>query len=164
MRDHDSSAQGDLAGAAARPLAELVPHEGAALLLDRIESADARSLTASLTVRPGTAFSHEDGSLAGWAGPEIMAQAVSAFSTLTSSRNGRPAVGLLLGARAYRSRLATFAAGARLEVDITESTRDEEGGGVFDCRIRIGVEVVADGRLTVFEPVDPWAVLQDQAG
>jgi len=164
VREPDTSGLESLDGAAGRPAGELVPHQGAALLLDRIESADAGMLTASLTVRPGTAFSNDDGSLAGWAGPEIMAQAVSAFSTLTSGREGGPAIGLLLGARDYRSRLNAFPAGTRLEVSVTESTRDQDGGGVFDCCIRLGAEIVADGRLTVFEPVDPWAILQAQSG
>lgn len=142
--------------------AELVPHQGEALLLDRIESADAGGLVASLTVRTGSSFNLPNGALAGWAGPEIMAQAVSAFATLRAGRPWNAKPGLLLGLRAYRSETAEFPPGARLAVEVRESTRDAEGRGVFDCCIRMNEELLASGTLTVFQPDNAWEILREQ--
>jgi predicted hotdog family 3-hydroxylacyl-ACP dehydratase len=142
--------------------AELVPHHGEALLLDRIESADAGGLVASLTVRTGSSFSLPSGSLASWAGPEIMAQAVSAFATFHAGRPWNAKPGLLLGLRAYRSETGEFPPGACLAVEARESTRDAEGRGVFDCRIRMNDKLLASGTLTVFQPDNAWEILREQ--
>jgi predicted hotdog family 3-hydroxylacyl-ACP dehydratase len=144
-----------MSGALPTP-AEVIPHQRDAVLLDAILHADEERVTASLTVRPGTAFSDENGNLPGWVGPEIMAQAVAAFAGCRSlRRRGETAeIGLLLGIRDYTSTVALFAGGEQLMVDGVRSSEDEQGRGVFDCRIlRAGV-VVAAGTLTVFEPTD----------
>lgn len=142
--------------------AELVPHQGEALLLDRIESADAEGLVASLTVRTGSSFSLPNGSLASWAGPEIMAQAVSAFATFHAGRPWNAKPGLLLGLRAYRCETEEFPRGACLAVEARESTRDADGRGVFDCRIRMNEKLLASGTLTVFQPDNAWDILREQ--
>lgn len=132
--------------------AEVIPHRGEVVLLDRIESADDVSLVATLIVRSGSPFSLPSGALASWSGPEIMAQAVSAFATLHSGRPWKPKPGLLLGLRTYRCEADEFQPGACLTVEARESTRDAEGRGVFDCCIRTGGETLAIGTLTVFQP------------
>ncbi|MBF8291994.1 MAG: 3-hydroxylacyl-ACP dehydratase [Steroidobacteraceae bacterium] len=142
--------------------AELVPHQGEALLLDRIDSADSGGLVASLTVRSGSPYSLANGALAGWSGPEIMAQAVSAFATLHAGPPWSPKPGLLLGLRAYRSEAEEFPPGACLAVEARESTRDAEGRGVFDCRIRMNEKLLASGTLTVFQPDNAWEILREQ--
>ena len=142
--------------------AELIPHQGEALLLDRIEAADADSLVASLTVRTGSPYSLPSGALASWSGPEIMAQAVSAFATFHTGRPWSPKPGLLLGLRAYRSEIDDFPPGARLAVEARESSRDAEGRGVFDCFIRMNEKLLASGTLTVFQPDNAWEILREQ--
>ncbi len=144
------------------PPHRVLAHGPDATLLKTIESIGAGSLTASLVVGPGTPFSAADGSLAGWAGPELMAQAVSAFANLEATAGGEPAIGLLLGIRDYRCSVEGFRSGSRLDVEIVESSRDDEGRGVFDCRILDSGRILAEGRLTVFRPDDPWSVLDGQ--
>jgi len=136
--------------------ATLIPHKRDAVLLDEILHADATRLTAAVTVRPGTAFSDAAGNLAGWIGPEIMAQAVAAFAGCRSLRErGETAeIGLLLGIRDYESGVAEFRAGDQLRIEVVRSSEDEEGRGVFDGSISIAGTVVAAGTLTVFEPKD----------
>lgn len=135
---------------------DLTRHRGIAALLDEICRDDESSLAARLTVRPGTAYSDQLGNLPAWAGPELMAQAISALSGLRSLRRcGQPAaIGLLLGVRSYRAAVAEFRPGEVLDVEVTESSEDEDGMAVFDCRIRRAGEVVASGVLTVFQPPD----------
>jgi predicted hotdog family 3-hydroxylacyl-ACP dehydratase len=136
--------------------ADLIRHRGDALLLDEISCGDDKRLEARVLVRPGTAYSDHAGHLPAWAGPEIMAQAISALSGLRSLRaHGHPApIGLLLGVRSYRASVGEFRCGEALEVEVTESSEDEDGMAVFDCRICRAGDVVASGRLTVFQPAD----------
>ena len=136
--------------------AALLPHGHDAVLLDEITLAEEDRLTASLVVRPGTAFSDAGGNLPGWVGPEIMAEAISALSSYRSlNRHGRAAgIGLLLGVRGYTATAGEFHPGARLDVEVVESSEDEEGRAVFDGIIRSGGRVVASGTLTVFQPAD----------
>jgi predicted hotdog family 3-hydroxylacyl-ACP dehydratase len=142
------------------PVARLLPHEGAAVLLEEVAALREDGLSAWFIVRPGTAFSEPDGSLAPWAVPEVMAQAVSAFGNLTSARAPSRDIGLLLGIRACRIEAGAFAAGSRLRVEVTESTREEDGRGVFNCRIMRGDSIVAEARLTAFQPDDPGVSLE----
>jgi predicted hotdog family 3-hydroxylacyl-ACP dehydratase len=136
--------------------ATLLPHTGDAVLLDEIRNVSAHRLDASLRVRPGTAFSDAAGCLPGWVGPEIMAQAIAALSGHRSlAAHGRPAaIGLLLGVRSYETAVAEFRPGEALSIEVIESSADETGQAVFDCRIHRADEVLAVGTLTVFQPAD----------
>ena len=132
---------------------KLVPHCGEALLLEAIDAVRPDGLSASLVLREA---------LPAWNGPEVMAQAISAFATWRRGPPYRPKPGLLLGVRIYRSEVAEFERGSRLTVDVSESTRDGMGGAVFDSRLRMGDRQVADGMLTVYEPEDVVATLAEQ--
>lgn len=135
---------------------EITRHRGSAALLDEICREDERSLEARLVVRPGTAYSDRHGNLPSWAGPELMAQAISALSGLRTLRqHGQPAaIGLLLGVRSYRVTVEEFRPGEVLDVEVVASSEVEDGMAVFDGRIRRAGEVVATARLTVFQPPD----------
>ena len=147
-------------------LATLLPHRNDALLLDAITAVDAGHLQARLAVRTGTAFSDAQGSLPAWVGPEIMAQAIAAFSGQRSMREcGRPAaIGLLLGIRSYACTVADFRCGEMLLIDVRESSEDEAGRAVFDGTITRDGIVVASGRLTVFQPPDDSFLEREMAG
>ena len=136
--------------------AAAIPHKHDAVLLSEILYADGDRVTAVATVRPGTAFGDAGGNLPGWVGPEIMAQAVAAFSGCRSLRDrGESAeIGLLLGIRDYESVLTEFRVGDELRIEVVRSSEDEEGRGVFDCSMSMAGAVVAAGTLTVFEPKD----------
>jgi len=136
--------------------AMLVPHAGDAVLLDEILSVSEHRLEARLVIRPGTAFSDGSGCLPGWVGPEIMAQAIAALSGHRSLvAHGRPAaIGLLLGVRSYEMSVPEFRPGEALAVEVIESSEDEEGRAVFDCRICGEGQVLASGTLTVYQPAD----------
>lgn len=136
--------------------AELLPHRHDAVLLDVITGGEGDRLTASLVVRPGTAFSDASGNLPGWMGPEIMAEAIAALSGYRSLKaKGRTAgIGLLLGVRGYTATAGEFHPGEQLDVEVVESSEDEEGRAVFDGTIRRDGQVVASGTLTVFQPAD----------
>jgi predicted hotdog family 3-hydroxylacyl-ACP dehydratase len=143
----------------------VVPHRGRALLLDALLHADEDRLTALVEVHPGSDFSAPDGSLPGWVGAEIMAEAIAAFAGCRSLRlKGRTAdIGLLLGIRDYRSVVTSFVPGERLTVEVVRSSEDEAGRGVFDCRILCAGRAVATGMLTVFQPPDESFLAAERA-
>lgn len=151
--------------AQSRRPADLTRHRGSAALLDEICREDDGRLEARLVVRPGTAYSDRSGNLPAWAGPELMAQAISALSGLRSLRErGRAAaIGLLLGVRSYRSAVEEFRSGEALDIEVIESSEDEHGMAVFDGYIRRAGELIASGVLTVFQPPDDSFLERERA-
>jgi predicted hotdog family 3-hydroxylacyl-ACP dehydratase len=137
-------------------LTDLIPHRGDVVLLDEVLSVCDDRLEARVRVRPGTAFSDPSGDLPGWAGPEILAQAIAALSGYRwRQTRGRAApIGLLLGVRSYESAQGEFRQGDTLHVEVVESTEAEDGRAVFDGRICRGGQIIASGALTVFQPPD----------
>ena len=143
----------------------VLPHRSNALLLESMLEADDARATASLVVRPDTAFSAPDGCLPGWIGIEVMAEAVAGWAGCRSLRQaGRAAeIGLLLGVREYRATLESFPVGLRLVVEVVCSSMDSDGRGVFDCRILSGGTCVAAAILTVYQPVDDSFIQAERA-
>jgi predicted hotdog family 3-hydroxylacyl-ACP dehydratase len=133
-----------------------MPHRLDAVLLEEITAADEHRLAARLVVRPGTAFSDAAGNLPGHVGPEILAQAIATLSGYRAlrARSGSPEIGLLLGVRSYRTTASEFQPGDELDVEVIESSEDEEGRAVFNGTISRAAQVVASGTLTVFQPRD----------
>lgn len=142
------------------PVTGLIPHDGPAVLLRTVESFNERELTATAVIDAGSGFQEPDGSLPGWAGPELMAQAVSALGTL---QNGQPpAIGLLLGVREYHSRVDRLRTGTLVVIHVRESSSDDQGRGVFRCRLTVAGTVVAECILTAWRPCDLREVLEGQ--
>jgi predicted hotdog family 3-hydroxylacyl-ACP dehydratase len=142
--------------------AEVIPHTGSCVLLDALLSADEHHLAARARITP-TPYSAPDGSLPGWAGVEIMAQAVSAYAGCKALDAGEPIrPGLLLGTRGYRCAEPVLAAGRQFEVMVRASTIDAEGLGVFDCELTADGALFASGTLTVFQPEDATRFVEEQ--
>ncbi|EJM29419.1 MULTISPECIES: hotdog family protein [Pseudomonas] len=134
------------------PLAELLPHAGDMILIDRILSFDDEQIHTTLTVRPGGLFSLPDGSLPAWVGVELMAQSVAAFAGCHARQKGNPVeLGFLLGTRKFECNVAAFPVGSELTIHGLRSLEDDNGMGVFECHINApGIE--ASARLNVFRP------------
>jgi predicted hotdog family 3-hydroxylacyl-ACP dehydratase len=141
---------------------DVIPHTGSCVLLERLLAADESHLRADVRIGR-TPYSQPDGSLPGWCGLEIMAQAVSAYAGCKALAKGDPIrPGLLLGTRAYSCDANALPAGAAYEVEVVVSTMDPDGLGVFDCVLRDGTTTIATGTLTVFQPEDATKFLQEQ--
>ena len=140
----------------------LVPHQGDALLLDCIDAVRPDGLVASLIVRGEQPSGRERRSLPAWMGPEIMAQAISAFATYRSGPPYLPRPGLILGIRKYDSSVTEFKHGSRLAVNVRESTRDAAGRAVFDSTLCMNGAEIATGMLTVYQPDNIVQTLADQ--
>lgn len=141
------------------PIAEVVPHADAMILLDAIEEVESERIVCTRTIQPGDLFIDDDGGMPAWVGVELMAQAIAAWAGCCARAEQRPVqLGFLLGTRHYTCNVDTFPAGTCLRIEAQRSFHDEQGMGVFDCRID-GAGVHAEARLNVFSPPDAVAFL-----
>ncbi|WP_371870587.1 ApeP family dehydratase [Pseudoduganella umbonata] len=140
------------AEAALPPVAEVLPHSGSMVLLDRLVSVDNDDLCAEVTIRPDSMFC--DGAAVGaWVGIEYMAQAIAAHAGWLARRNGDPVkVGFLLGSRKYEAGVPAFAVGSVLRVHAHRALQGDNGLGAFECRIDAGGSTVATATVTVYQP------------
>ncbi|WP_439820516.1 hotdog family protein [Pseudomonas sp. HLG18] len=142
------------------PLAELLPHAGDMILIDRILSFDDEQIQTTLTVKPDGPFNLPDGSLPAWVGVELMAQSVAAFAGCHARQKGNTVeLGFLLGTRKFECNVEAFPVGCELTVHGIRSLEDDNGMGVFECHITApGIE--ASARLNVFRPPQADQYLQ----
>lgn len=131
-------------------IAELIPHSGRMVLLDRIINVDEHCLTAELTVRNDGLFG-DDKTVPAYVGIEYMAQAIAAYAGIQAKHAGEPIkLGFLLGTRCYTSNIGSFAVGTLLAIQVTKIIQDDKLG-VFDCKIyATGIEITAN--ITVYQP------------
>ena len=135
------------------PAARVVPHEHDAVLLDRLWALDAATTCAVATVRPGSPFGEPGDGWPDWMLIELMAQVVAGGAGLREFSLGtRPRLGLLLGVRNFTCSLPQVTAGSELRIEAAESSRDENGMGVFDCSVSLGGQQIAGATLSVYLP------------
>ena len=134
---------------------ELVPHAGAMLLLDRIDSISDQGVEAGVTVRCDGLFEVPgERSVPAWIGIEYLAQAIAAWSGYRERVQGRPIrPGFLVGTRRFESSVARLPAGARLAVRAECALEQNDGVSVFDGWIT-GDDIHQSTRLKVFLPPD----------
>ncbi len=132
-------------------ITELLPHRPPMILLDRVEDFAADSLTASVTITPSSLFC-AGGSVPSHLALEYMAQACGAHVGMIALEKGEPVrIGFVLGTRDFVSMVRGFDVGERLEVTATLVFNDVQMGA-YDCRIAIGDRLVAQARLSVYQP------------
>ncbi|MGR9013383.1 MAG: ApeP family dehydratase [Gammaproteobacteria bacterium] len=132
-------------------VADLIPHTGSMVLLDRIVSFDEQSLTAELTVRDDGLLGGDERSVPAWAGIEFMAQTIAAYAGVMAKQVHEPIrLGFLLGTRRYNSNAAAFKVGSTLTIRV-EKIMQDDSLGVFNCRI-LGESVEVTANLNVYQP------------
>ena len=136
------------------PIAELLPHAGAMILLDAVLEHSPEHTLCRRRVPADGLFHDADGALPAWMGVELMAQAIAAWAGCQAKQAGEPVrLGFLLGTRHYTCNVAAFAPGSELRVEARRDFHDDSGMGVFACRIEAS-GILAQARLTVFSPPD----------
>ncbi len=149
------------------PFASVVPHQGDMVLLDKINTWDNESLTASVMIRPDAPFTDAQG-MPAWVGAELMAQTIGAYGGTHARKNGQPVkIGFLVGSRRYSASQGYFPLGASLQVQVREVLRSESGLSVFECHLTGQGEhahISASANINVFQPADPEAFLAAGAG
>jgi predicted hotdog family 3-hydroxylacyl-ACP dehydratase len=122
------------------------------ILLDEIVSTDEFTLTAALTVRPGSLFFESGRGVSAHVAMEWMAQACGAYLGIEARKAEEPIrVGLLLGTRDFRSVVPWFLEGKRLNVTVTLAFRDPDLG-MFDCVVADSAngEKLANASLSIY--------------
>lgn len=134
------------------PVAELLPHRGRAVLLDRVLAHDARTTVCAVDPAASVAFLDADGFVPASVGLEYMAQTIAAHGGLLARERGEPVrPGFFLGSRRIDFCVARFAPGQVLEVTATH-VRGATRALAFDCAIRreAGAPPMVSGVLTVY--------------
>jgi predicted hotdog family 3-hydroxylacyl-ACP dehydratase len=130
---------------------ELLPHRGAAVLLDRLVSADEDVARAELTVSERTPFT-DGGPVDAVLALEYMAQAVAAHFGLACRGRGEPVrVGYLVGVREATFGVTQFEEGERLSV-VARRVFGDHLLAAFECEVLRSREVVATALLSVVLP------------
>jgi predicted hotdog family 3-hydroxylacyl-ACP dehydratase len=143
------------------PIADLLPHRGTMLLVERLLEEEAEAVRVQATVRREQPFVREDG-LPAWAGIELMAQAIGTWAGLQRLRRGEKVqLGFLVGTRRYDCAVPVFAIGERLEVTARLELLADNGLAVFVCAIWRGGELAAQAQLNVFQPHDVERYLRE---
>lgn len=137
-------------------VAPLLPHSGDMVLLDRISDFGEDFLIAETEIRPDNILI-KHGKLATFAGIEIMAQGVAAWSGCLATLADEPVrLGYLLGTRKLHIHTQEIPVGSKLQIKIKMSIQDSTGFGVFDSQLidLTSGKVILEGALNVFSPKD----------
>lgn len=145
------------------PLAEVMPHQGKMLLLDRILEWDDEQLRALAVIRRDLPMSDDQG-LPAYVGLELMAQAAAALAGCHArSQQIPPQIGFLVGSRRYHCNCSYFPLGAALEIQVRQSLRGDNGLCVVDGQI-IGLSphsaITASAAINIFQPADPESFIK----
>jgi len=144
------------------PIRELVPHEGALLLIDEVLASDDDHIRAVAVVRKDCPFWVHERGIPGYLAFEFMAQAISAQDGLERRKAGQaPQLGFLLGSRKYAVATDWFADGERLEIT-ARAVLNEGELRAFACTVSgRGNPGLATALVNVYRPDDPAAFVRD---
>ncbi|HLO65739.1 MAG TPA: hypothetical protein VK188_01890 [Holophaga sp.] len=125
-------------------LLDRLPHRPPMRLLEGVDDAGPY-----LRVDPAAWYATADGSMPGWYGLEILAQALAVH--MAAGEGGAPRAGLLAGVRSYTS-LPAFPAGALLRPRILEVEAEASGPALCRCELLLDGAPAASGTLLVVRP------------
>ena len=142
-------------------LDELVPHRAPMRFLDRMIFVSDTEAVAETVVRADNPLFVAGTGLPGYAGLEMMAQAIAAIDGMKRKAGGLPPkIGFLLGCRRYSVSRSDFAEGMRLRIVAKMVFTNGEMFN-FECRIEDGAgEEIAHASMNVYAPADPTAFLK----
>ena len=145
------------------PISELLPHGPEMIVIDQLVSYDSAKSVAVAEVSDRNVFFERTG-VPAWAGIEYMAQAVAAHGGFEARLRGEaPAIGFVLGTRAYSCSVPEFQSGSQLTVSV-EPEVVEAGFSAFKCTIATD-RVVATAVVNVYLPsTEDLARMQRQSG
>jgi predicted hotdog family 3-hydroxylacyl-ACP dehydratase len=137
---------------------ELLPHGVEMTLVDRLVSYEPTRSVVTALISERCVFFDRTG-VPAWAGIEYMSQAVAAHAGFEARLRGDPpAVGFVLGTRAYESHVNEFPSGCMLTITV-EPLVLEGGFATFKCAIATD-RVLATAVISVYRPsVDELARL-----
>lgn len=131
-------------------IAELVPHRGAMLLVDRVVDLSDNHIVAKVQVTNEASFFRPGFGVPAYVGIEYMAQSIAAYDGAMRMRAGAPPeIGLLLGTRQFVSDRDYFREGEVLSVQATVAFNDGAMAS-FACQIDIAGTTAVTASLSVY--------------
>src|SRR6185503_2245797 len=132
------------------PIGELLPHGPEMTVIDRLVEYSPQRSVATVVVTEQSPLFLRSG-VPGWLGIEFMAQAIAAHAGFEARLRGEPpAIGFLLGTRAYESEVGEFTSGSRLAVTV-EPVVTEGRLAAFQCSISTD-RIVAKAIVNTYQP------------
>jgi predicted hotdog family 3-hydroxylacyl-ACP dehydratase len=132
------------------PIGELLPHGPEMTVIDRLVEYSPQRSIATVVVRESSPFFVSAG-VPAWVGIEYMAQTIAAHAGVEARLRGeRPAIGFLLGTRAYESEVGEFPLGCGLTITV-EPVVVEARLAAFKCSIATD-HVVATATVNTYQP------------
>lgn len=133
-------------------VADLLPHRGEMILLDRIESWGTDYLEATALHHDDNLFSDLDGNVPAWVGIEYMAQTIGALAGIRALERGEPVqIGLLLGTRKYEARETHFRRDSKITIRVKQIYMDENNLAAFNCTIHSD-RLLAEAQVKAVQP------------
>jgi predicted hotdog family 3-hydroxylacyl-ACP dehydratase len=146
-------------GADTATIEHFILHRGPMRLVERLVEADDEHAVVEAQVPHDGLFLHE-GQMPSYIVIEQMAQSIAAWAGAKARRAGRePSLGFLLGTRRMELQCDSLPAGARLTMTVRCELMASNGLGMFDCEVRHEGRLVAQAKVSVFEPPDAEAYL-----
>ncbi len=131
-------------------MGELLPHGPEMTVIDRLVEYSPERSIATVIVTQSNPFFAGSG-VPAWLGIECMAQTIAAHAGFEARLRGeRPAIGFLLGTRAYESEVGEFPLGTRLTITV-EPEVVEGRLAAFKCSIATD-HVVATATVNTYQP------------
>lgn len=140
---------------------QVLVHRGTMRLVERVLEYDSDNIAVEVRVPLDSPF-HAGCGVPAYVGIEYMAQAVAAWAGCTARAQGQaPSLGFLLGSRRYECAVSDFASGWTLRVEAHREIVGASGLGVFSCRILKDEQELAWANISVYEPRDANAFLEE---
>jgi len=139
------------------PLAELIPHAGNMVFLERVTAHTADATRCVVRVDAQRLFRQPDGSIQSWVAIEYMAQCIAAHGgPLARAKGHRPQLGFLVRARDVSFGVARFVPGQVLSVSVRHLWGSASGMVTFEGRVEAvdSSAGLVSGRLSCYTPAE----------
>lgn len=146
------------------PIEDVLPHDRPMILIDQLLSYTDTGACCLVRIGPKANFYNaKRHSVPAYVGLEYLAQSIAAYANATKLDCGETvALGFLVSARTYKSKVSEFKAGAELSTKVERLFKEENGLSVFECTISQNDELLVEAKINVFEPDDPEQYLKEQ--
>jgi predicted hotdog family 3-hydroxylacyl-ACP dehydratase len=143
---------------------QVLPHDHPMILIDQLVSYTQISACSLVRIGPKANFySDKRHSVPSYVGLEYMAQTIAAYANaIKLDCGGSVALGFLVSARTYKTKVSEFVNGAELLTSVERLFKEENGLSVFDCTISQNDKLLVEAKINVFEPDDPEQFLKEQ--
>lgn len=136
-----------------------LPHRPPMILLDEVRYVDDQQVKCSVKIHPHSSvgpFLNKQLDLPAWFGIELIAQTIGVWSGwhhhLKQEEKAR--VGMLLGARKYKSECAVFKAGSQLTIKADLLLQDDQLGSFDGTIFDENEHDLVQARITVLRPTE----------